>query len=52
MKKNYPLLFFTVLFLTANVSAQKLQPGFDKSEYIELLKLSARTTASLPIIIR
>lgn len=42
MKK---LLQFLVLFFPVVLSAQ-LKPGFDKTEYIELMKLSARTTAA------
>jgi heat shock protein HslJ len=37
-------LLVTVL-LALNARAQHLKPGFDKSEFIELLKIGARTTA-------
>ncbi len=37
-------LLVTVL-LALNAGAQHLKPGFDKSEFIELLKIGARTTA-------
>lgn len=37
-------LLFTVLF-ARSAGAQHLRPGFDKQEFIELLKIGARTTA-------
>ena len=40
------LLLAVSFLLQASMVAQTLHPGFDKQEYIELLKLSARTTAS------
>src|ERR1700712_846869 len=40
-------LFFATTFLLPSIlNAQKLRPGFDKEEYIELMKLNARTTAA------
>lgn len=39
------IFFFSHLFVKTGI-AQHLKPGFDKLEYIELLKLSARTTAN------
>lgn len=39
-------IILTCLCLCSSVlNGQRLQPGFDKQEYIELLKVSARTTA-------
>ena len=43
-KKNI-LLVIMAIFSGNLLFAQQLKPGFDKSEYIELLKVSARTTA-------
>jgi len=42
-------LFLVVLlqFTTALLFGQKLQPGFDKAEYAELMKVSSRTTANV-----
>jgi hypothetical protein len=34
-----------LLVFTLNIHAQPLQPGFDKGEYAELMRVSARTTA-------
>ncbi|HMP87230.1 MAG TPA: hypothetical protein PKE63_08110, partial [Lacibacter sp.] len=42
MHKLLPVLLLMLLQLPA--TAQHLQPGFNKKEYIELLKVSARTT--------
>lgn len=38
------VLLFTTMFLLNQASAQ-LMPGFDKQEYLELMKVSARTSA-------
>jgi hypothetical protein len=35
------ILLATMLFLSCNAFAQPLQPGFNKEEYVELLKLNA-----------
>lgn len=44
MKINrYFLLFFTIVF-SQGISAQHLKPGFDKSEFIEMLKIGAVTS--------
>ena len=32
--------------IALNTTAQKLKPGFDKAEYAELMKVSARSTAN------
>ena len=40
------LFFAATFFLSTIANAQKLHPGFDKAEYIELMKLNARTTAA------
>lgn len=45
-KKSYALLILCALMLLISTRAQQLRPGFNKAEYIELLKLSARTTAN------
>lgn len=42
---NKLFLFFATFFVFTQSSAQ-LSPGFDKGEYIELMKLSARTSAA------
>ena len=42
---NKLFLFFVTFFVFTQSSAQ-LSPGFDKAEYIELMKLSARTSAA------
>jgi len=39
-------LFVILHFFAVTVTAQKLQPGFDKEEYRELMYVSARTTAN------
>lgn len=39
-----PLFIFAILFSNL-LTAQHLKPGFDKQEYIELLKIGSRTTA-------
>jgi hypothetical protein len=44
MNKIICMLLLSLFFLTA--PAQILKPGFDKAEYAELMKLSARTTSS------
>lgn len=41
---KYFFLFFSILF-SDEIIAQHLKPGFDKSEFIEILKIGARTTA-------
>ncbi len=46
MKKIVLIFFFFSHLFGKTVIAQHLKPGFDKLEYIELLKLSARTTAN------
>lgn len=45
-KRN--IFFISVIFLCvgSTLKGQHLKPGFDKAEYIELLKVSARTTAN------
>ncbi len=43
LKYLYLSILFAFLFTT--ISAQQLSPGFDKQEFIELLKIGARTTA-------
>lgn len=40
----YGVFLFAILFSQETV-AQHLKPGFDKSEFIEMLKIGARTTA-------
>ncbi len=42
--KKYLLVFS--LLLQLSVFAQKLKPGFDKAEYAELMKVSARSSAN------
>lgn len=42
--RKYLFVIAQCFLLTA--SAQQLEPGFDKAEYAELMKVSARTTAS------
>ena len=42
--RKYFFVFFQLVFIAA--TAQKLQPGFDKAEYTELMKVSARSTAN------
>lgn len=37
-------MFFTLLF-SQSIIAQHLKPGFDKQEFIEMLKIGSRTTA-------
>lgn len=39
-------LFVLLQLVAVTAAAQKLQPGFDKAEYKELMYVSARTTAS------
>lgn len=40
---NYRILWWLAyLFITISANAQELRPGFDKQEYIELMKISAR----------
>lgn len=46
LKKTSLLFFSLIIFAYATGLAQPLQPGFNKAEYIELMKLNARTTAS------
>lgn len=38
-------LFMGILFWSCSLISQSLKPGFDKNEFIELLKIGARTTA-------
>jgi hypothetical protein len=38
--------FVIVQLIVLSLSAQKLKPGFDKAEYAELMKVSARSTAN------
>jgi hypothetical protein len=40
------LLIVSLQLLTVVLFGQKLKPGFDKAEYAELMKVSARTTAN------
>lgn len=40
----YGFFLFIILF-SKEIIAQPLKPGFDKSEFIEMLKIGARTTA-------
>jgi hypothetical protein len=42
--RKWSLIFFQLLVIA--VSAQKLQPGFNKTEYAELMKLNTRTSAN------
>lgn len=43
--KIFPIFFFLVLSGSFSVTyAQKLTPGFDKNEFLELLKIGSRTT--------
>lgn len=42
--KNFLLL--VLQFITITAAAQKLQPGFDKAEYAELMKVSIGSTAN------
>lgn len=44
MRLTTVVLLLQLFFITA--TAQKLKPGFDKSEYAELMAVSARTTAN------
>ncbi len=46
LQNTVVLLLLALLILAGSSNAQKLHPGFDKQEYIELLKVSARTTAA------
>lgn len=45
MKINRYFLLLCTILLTNGINAQHLKPGFDKSEFIEMLKIGARTTA-------
>ncbi len=41
--KKIPLIFLPVVLLFApNAKGQDLKPGFDKAEYIEMLKIAQR----------
>ena len=42
MKTRYTLLTFWFVLCSNVLIAQHLQPGFDKAEYIEMMKISAR----------
>lgn len=42
---KYLFILIQFLFLTTACLAQHLKPGFDKQEFLELLKIGARTTA-------
>ncbi|MEO7524445.1 MAG: META domain-containing protein [Ferruginibacter sp.] len=42
---KYVLSTVTTLFVLCNLNAQHLKPGFEKQEFIELLKIGARTSA-------
>ncbi|MBC8112710.1 MAG: META domain-containing protein [Verrucomicrobia bacterium] len=44
MKKQVLLIITIIGFLSVQILAQNLKPGFDKNEYIELLKLTAKHT--------
>lgn len=44
--KKYLFLFWTFTYCLFSLSAQNLKPGFDKEEYIELLKITAQTNQS------
>src|SRR6185437_6927582 len=37
--------FLCIILFSKETNAQHLKPGFDKSEFIEMLKIGARTTA-------
>ena len=41
---KYLIFFIGVGTFSIDTSAQQLQPGFDKDEFIELLKIGARTS--------
>ena len=43
---QYKLFLFLATLFFINQSSAQLSPGFDKEEYIELMKLSARTSAA------
>ncbi|PSK92633.1 lipase family protein [Taibaiella chishuiensis] len=42
MTRNILLLFSLLLWIAGRAGAQALQPGFDRDEYAELLKINAR----------
>jgi hypothetical protein len=46
MNKNHFLSAAICLLMTFSAAAQKLQPGFDKREYLEMLKITARHSDS------
>lgn len=46
MKLLSSLIFGCAILFCNQLSAQHLRPGFDKSEFLELLKLGARATAN------
>ncbi len=47
VKKRISRFFLAVMMLlTVAANAQRLQPGFDKAEYEELMKVSARSTVN------
>lgn len=46
IKRSCLLFFLLAVFFAGSTLGQQLQPGFNKAEYIELMKLNARTTAS------
>ncbi len=43
---QYKLFFFFALIVITHKTSAQLSPGFDKEEYIELMKLSARTSVA------
>lgn len=45
MKINRFCILFLALLVSKQIIAQHLKPGFDKSEFIEMLKIGFRTTA-------
>lgn len=44
MKQIVTLLFFITIYFSNLSYGQKLSPGFDKNEFLELLKIGSRTT--------
>lgn len=44
-KKTLLLVIYVIVAGTFTGSSQSLQPGFNKAEYIEMMRISARTTA-------
>lgn len=43
---KYIFILLLTISLSPNVSAQHLKPGFDKQEFVELLKIGARTSTN------